>query len=96
MDYTYFALQYFKKALQALGKGSAQDNINLGTFQKHYFPFPNLNKQREIVDILNVAQSKYNKVILKYQDKLSCIDELKKSILQKAFNGELTEEDIKI
>ena len=52
-DYTFYALQFLKEELQAKGKGSAQDNINLGTFTKQYFPFPTLVKQKEIVAILD-------------------------------------------
>lgn len=37
-DYTFYALMYLKSELQAQGKGSAQDNINLGTFKNNYSP----------------------------------------------------------
>ncbi len=36
--YIDYVLQFFQAELQAKGKGSAQDNINLGTFENHKFP----------------------------------------------------------
>ncbi len=49
IDYVEYLLQSFKAVLQAEGKGSAQDNINLGTFEEQYFPFPDKSTQDEIV-----------------------------------------------
>lgn len=89
IDYVEYLLQSFKTILQAEGKGSAQDNINLGTFEKHYFPFPNKAKQDEIVDKLNCMRTNIAKLEQIYEQKIKNLDELKQSILQKAFNGEL-------
>jgi type I restriction enzyme, S subunit len=90
VDYTYFALNYLKVALQKLGKGSAQDNINLGTFENQTFPFPKIEQQKFIVNQLNTLLSESTKLEALYQQKLDKLEELKKSILQKAFTGELT------
>ena len=88
-DYTYYLLQYYKTYLQKLGKGSAQDNINLGTFEKETFPFPPLETQKQIVQRLDKLQAETQKLELLYQQKLDNLEELKKGVLQKAFNGEL-------
>jgi type I restriction enzyme S subunit len=90
IPYVEFLLQSFKAILQAKSKGSAQANINMGTFEKLHFPFPNINKQNEIVDSLNELMLSVQQLEVIYQKKLNSIDELKKSILQKAFSGELT------
>ena len=89
-NYTYYSLQFLKRKLQELGKGSAQDNINLGTFQNQYFPFPCIEKQKEIVFILDNISEQTVQIESKYRQKLFDLEELKKSILQKAFAGELT------
>jgi type I restriction enzyme S subunit len=89
IPYVEFLLQSFKAILQAKGKGSAQANINMGTFEKLKFPFPSIDKQNEIVNSLNEIMISVQKLEVIYQKKLSSIDELKKSILQKAFSGEL-------
>lgn len=54
-----------------------------------YFP-QSLDKQERIVDKLNNLSDEIKKLETIYQQKLADLDELKKSILQKAFDGELT------
>ncbi len=89
IDYVEYLLQSFKAILQAEGKGSAQDNINLGTFEKQYFPFPDKSIQDEIVEKLDGMRKNIANLEQIYTQKLQDLDELKQSILQKAFNGEL-------
>lgn len=89
-DYTYYSLQFLKRELQAQGKGSAQDNINLGTFQNQLFPFPKLQIQKEIANNLDDFKKQIEKICEKYHQKLSNLEDLKQSLLQKAFAGELT------
>jgi type I restriction enzyme S subunit len=88
VEFAYYALQFLKTTLQALGKGSAQDNLNLKTFETQYFPFPTLEVQEEIVLTLNSLKNSSLKLEEHYQQKLNNLEELKKSILQKAFRGE--------
>ncbi len=89
LDYVEYLLQSFKVNLQALGKGSAQDNINLGTFENKLFPFPSVEKQQTIVKELNALSTETKILEDIYQKKIESIKELKKSILEKAFQGEL-------
>ena len=87
-----YLLQSFKVKLQALGKGSAQANINLGTFENERFPFPkSISEQQSIVAKLDALSAETKKLEAIYENKLEYLEELKKSLLQKAFNGELTE-----
>ena len=44
-----YLLQSFKARLQAMGKGSAPANINMGTFENERFPFPSVAEQKTIV-----------------------------------------------
>jgi type I restriction enzyme, S subunit len=78
-----YPLQSFKAHLQAMGKGSAQDNINLGTFENERFPFPPLAEQRQIVTQLDDLLKSL------YQQKLEALEALKKSLLHHAFTGQL-------
>ena len=87
--YLEYVLQSFKVRLQAQGKGSAQDNINLGTFESQLFPFPSLNVQLEIVSTLDALRDKTRRLESIYQQKLAALDELKKSLLHQAFSGAL-------
>jgi len=52
-------------------------------------PFPKLSKQKAIVKKLDQLSTETKKLEIIYQKKIEDLDELKKSILQKAFNGEL-------
>jgi type I restriction enzyme, S subunit len=89
-NFVEYLLQSLKVELKAKGKGSAQDNINLATFENELFPFPSVEEQQTIVTKLDALSAKTKKLEAIYQQKLIDLDELKKSILQKAFRGELS------
>ena len=84
-----YLLQAAKTFLKAKGKGSAQDNINLGTFENELFFFPSLAIQNEITKILDELSAETQRLESIYQRKIAALDELKKSLLHKAFSGEL-------
>ena len=96
IDFVYYSLQFFKEDLKKLGKGAAQDNINLGTFKNHFFSFPEIKKQKEISSLLNQLNNFTSVIILNYKKELENLEELKKSILHKAFNGELTNKSVAV
>ena len=89
IDFIEYLLQSFKTNLQSLGKGSAQDNINMGTFKNKLFPFPSIEEQQSIVKKFDVFAIETKKIETIYQQKIITLYELKKSILQKAFEGKL-------
>lgn len=93
-NYVEFLLQSFKSKLQAKGKGSAQDNINLGTFENQRFPFPSIDTQESIAQNLQTLGKKVTELETIYERKLLILEELKKTILHKAFAGELTTKEI--
>ena len=84
-----YLLQSFKSVLQAKGKGSAQDNINLGTFENQFFPFPEKSVQDRIVQKLDTLREQIQELEQIYTQQIADLDELKQAILKKAFNGEL-------
>ena len=88
-DFIEYLLQSFKARIQALGKGSAQANINMGTFENELFPFPSVTEQKVIVQKLDALSNETKKLEAIYSQKLNDLEELKKSVLQKAFSGEL-------
>ena len=88
-DFVEYLLQSFKVKIQALGKGSAQANINMGTFENELFPFPSVKQQQKIVSKLDELREQTKKLEAVYNQKLQDLEELKKSVLQKAFSGEL-------
>lgn len=89
-EYVEFMLRYFAAELKALGKGSAQDNINLATFEAATFPFPDIPSQIEVVEKLTGLTDATTQLTETYRAKIERIDTLRQSLLQKAFAGELT------
>ncbi len=66
-----------------------QANIN-GTKLKGYpVPLPPIEEQVKIVSKLDTLKHETQQLKITYQEKLDDLEELKKSILQKAFNGEI-------
>lgn len=66
-----------------------QANIN-GTKLKTYpIPLPSLEEQKSVVCKFNALQNEVSELEEVYKKKLQNLEELRKSILQKAFNGEL-------
>ena len=78
-----------KTQLKAKGKGSAQDNINLGTFENERFPFPSLAMQCRTCNELDELAQGVRDLESLYTRKLAALDELKQSLLQQAFSGNL-------
>ncbi len=89
-EYVEYVLRFFKAVLKAKGKGSAQDNINLGTFETQRFPFPPHSTQMAVVERLNTLQASTNRLAASLESKKSALGELRQAILHKAFTGELT------
>ncbi len=88
--YVEYLLQFFKKELQRQGKGSAQNNINLGIFKRQKFPFTSLPEQQAITAKLDALYEQTNTLKRIQQSKLTVLTELKQSLLHMAFTGELT------
>ena len=95
-NFVEYLLQSYKSKLQALGKGSAQANLNMGSFENEVFPFPSVEQQRIIVKQLDNLSKETKRLESIYQQKLIDLEELKKSLLEKAFKGELKTEKIKV
>ncbi len=89
IDYVEYLLQSFKARIQSLGQGSAQANINMGTFENERFPFPSVKEQKRIVEKLNSLSEETQRLESIYKQKIAALDELKKVLLHRAFSGEL-------
>lgn len=72
--------------------GAAQPQLPIKTLVNFVFPVPkSIKEQHNIVKMLNSLSVETKRLESIYQFKIRALDELKKSILQKAFSGELTE-----
>lgn len=73
-----------------LSAGSAQPQFNGGALKKIIFPFPEaLTEQKAIIKKLDAFSAETKKLEGIYKQKLADLEELKKSVLKKAFAGEL-------
>lgn len=71
--------------------GSTRQAITKAQIQDFSISFPaSTDEQRSIVAKLDALSAETKRLEAIYQQKLAALDELKKSVLQKAFNGELT------
>ena len=66
-----------------------QANINGSKLKTYPIPLPSLKEQQTIVRQLDALRAETQKLEAIYQQKLLNLEELKKSVLQKAFAGEL-------
>jgi len=82
--------------LQENSRGVAQKGIYLNQLKQINLFIPNLLLQQQIVTQLDHLQEQTNVLVTKYQQKLANLEELKKSILEKAFKGELTTQKIEV
>ena len=72
--------------------GMAQPKLNQAMLNKIPIPVPLLEEQQAIVRHLDALRAETQKLEAVYQKKITNLEELKKSILQKAFAGELKNE----
>lgn len=79
-----------RKTLVDSGGGANISNLNQQILSRLHVRFPALPDQREVVAQIDNVLSETQRLEALYQRKLDALAELKQSILQKAFSGELT------
>ncbi|WP_321779448.1 restriction endonuclease subunit S [Sulfurimonas sp.] len=84
------SINSIKPEILSLRRGVRQKNLNLTKIKNIPIFLPIIKTQQKIVKKLNTLQEQTKKLESIYTKKLQDLEELKKSILQKAFNGELT------
>ena len=85
--------KYNKKLLLGIGEkgGSTRQAITKSDIESFVISYPfDKQKQKEIIETLDIVDNHIQSVLLAYDEELKNLEELKKSILQKAFSGELT------
>ena len=84
---------YFKTILHDNEVDNARANLSLTFFKNLVIPLPSLNKQKSVVDEISKLNYQTDLLLNNLENKLSNLVELKLSLLQKAFNGELTQSE---
>jgi len=84
-----------RKFINSKQKGTTRPRIRLSVVRELPILFPKNEKdQQSIVAKLNTLSAETKKLEAIYTQKLADLEELKKSILQKAFKGELIEASV--
>ena len=88
-DFLYYFLLTLKQQLESQATTTAQMNINLKILQTIGVPLPPLKTQQKVVSYLDEISNKMEKIKQIQKEKMQSLKELKASILDKAFKGEL-------
>lgn len=90
LKYLLLSVPVQKKILEK-GTGATVKGIKASLLKKILISFPSLSEQKSIVARLDALSAETKKLEAIYQQKLDNLEELKKSVLKKAFAGELVE-----
>ena len=88
VEYAYKS-DYLKKQITDNSMGATVGTYTIIRAKQTKVPIPPLPEQKRIVSKLGVLSTKTKRLESNYQQKLADLGELKKSILQKAFDGEI-------
>jgi len=90
-EFGYYLLisNYIQKQIKAKTYGAALMQINISDLRKINTPYPSLKEQKSLVQKLDLLRIETKKLEAIFQQKINDLEELKKSVLQKAFSGEL-------
>jgi len=75
-------------------KGATISRLYNADLRRIEISFPNIKTQKLLVEKMVALQNNFEAIQLSYEVKLKNLTELKKSILQKAFSGELTNKSV--
>jgi type I restriction enzyme S subunit len=82
-------LKYTIDNLVIQRSGSAIPQLTVPMIKDYRIPVPTIEEQKQIIEKAETLKAETERLGNIYQKKLSDLDELKKSILQKAFSGQL-------
>ena len=85
-EYLYYYLKSKKKDVNNLGRGVAQNNINLSLLRKFKIPVIPLRQQKKIIEVLDNVSSTINN----YERELALLDELVKARFVEMFGDPVT------
>ncbi|WP_232507049.1 restriction endonuclease subunit S [Idiomarina piscisalsi] len=90
--YLYYLLgsKLFEKYVLSIQTGLGVPHISGKQIQAFRFKRPNVDQQKKVIAALTSVSENAKHLCENYSSKLETLDELKKSLLQKAFTGELT------
>lgn len=94
--YLKYALLCFVEQLKAMSQGSAYSALTIEKLKKYSISVPSITEQEKVVKELDNLLNYKREVEKIYDEKMESLEELKKSVLQKAFSGELTQKEVAV
>lgn len=95
-EYLKYALTFYVEKLKEMSQGSAYSALTIEKLKAYSIPVPSIQEQIRIVEELNTLKFNINRLSRIFVKKNDAVEDLKKSLLQKAFSGELTQKNIDI
>ena len=88
--YLYFQLLRSLKQLKKGSVGAGTKFLKLDMIKNLPISIPSMARQREVLSVLDSLDADVSRIGAIYEEKLKALAELRQSLLQKAFSGELT------
>ncbi len=89
-DFLFTLFEWDKEKIKAeQGTGTTMMHVSKGSMENRIVPVPPLKVQKTILRQLDALRAETKKLEAVYQKKIKDLEELKKSILQRAFSGKL-------
>jgi restriction endonuclease S subunit len=80
---------WFRDQVEVYGRGAAQQNVGTSDISKIEIPVPPLEEQKQLVSRLDSMKSMMTEMVATYDAKLTAAKNLRQSILESAFAGDL-------
>ncbi len=90
----YLSSSKAKEYLEKSSIGATMNNLNQGILHELPIAIPNVQKQKQLISNFEAIGAETKRLEAIYQQKIVALDELKKTLLQKAFRGELDTERV--
>ncbi len=85
----------YRKKLESLSTGATMQNLSNQSLSDLIIAMPSLDEQNRITNKIDDLRTETQRLETIYRQKIAALKELKQSILQKAFTGELTADTLK-
>jgi type I restriction enzyme, S subunit len=92
-DYLY---QFYGVCDWNPSKGATISRLYNDDLRRIKISFPSISEQKQMIPKMEELKIQTNQIELHYKQKLNNLEDLKKSILQKAFAGELTNKEVEV
>ena len=87
--FNFLLSRTFLDELYKTANGTRQANLSTETMKGLFISFPLIEEQKSIVQKLDALSKETKKLEVIYTEKIADLEEMKKSVLQKAFSGQL-------